>query len=234
MKVEIWSDIACPWCYIGRRRFEGALTQFEHHTEVEVIWRSYQLDPNAPREYAGTVNEMLMQRYGIGRAQAEQMNARVTALAAEEGLDFRIDRSHPVNSLDAHRLLHLAAHHHLQGEMKERLQRAYFTEGLVISDHETLVQLAVDVGLDAGETRRMLAGDAYAAEVRVDARRAQALGSNGVPFFVFDERYAVAGAQPTGTFLIALERTWTDLHKVSDVVDTGREAGVGDEESSAV
>lgn len=222
IKVEIWSDIACPWCYIGRRRFERALTQFEHHTEVEVIWRSYQLDPNAPREYAGTVNEMLVQRYGIGRAQSEQVNARVTALAAEEGLDFRIDRSHPVNSLDAHRLLHLAGHHHLQGEMKERLQRAYFTEGLVISDHETLVQLAVEVGLDADETRHMLESDAYASEVRVDARRAQALGSNGVPFFVFDERYAVSGAQSAETFVMALERTWADLHPAVDAGDTDR------------
>ncbi len=218
MKVEIWSDIACPWCYIGRRRFETALAQLEHRAEVEVIWRSFQLDPNAPVDYTGTVNDMLSQRYGISQTQAEAMNARVTALAAEEGLDFHMERTHPVNSLNAHRLLHLAAAHHVQGEMKERLQRAYFTEGLFISDHETLVRLAGEVGLDPEEARRMLAGDAYADAVRADIRRAQAMGCNGVPFFVFDQKYGVSGAQPAATFVMALERTWADSHQAQITV----------------
>jgi predicted DsbA family dithiol-disulfide isomerase len=213
MQVEIWSDIACPWCYIGRRRFEKALAQFEGRSQVEVTWRSFELDPNAPREYAGTVYDLVTQRYGASREKVEALHRRVTALAAEEGLDYHFERAHPVNSFDAHRLIHLAAHHHLQGEMKERLQRAYFTEGLVISDQGTLAQLAAEVGLDADETRRMLESDAYAAAVRADERRAQALGCDGVPFFVFDERYAVSGAQPVATFVAALERARADSQK---------------------
>lgn len=210
MKVEIWSDIACPWCYIGRRRFEKALNQFEHRAQVEVIWRSFQLDPVAPREYKGTINDMLVEKKGIDRRQAEALHAHVTALAAQEGLDYRFDRVRPGNSFDAHRLLHLAAHHDRQSEMKERLQKAYFTDGLAYSDPETLAQLAVEVGLDADETHKMLETDAYAADVHADVRRAQMLGINGVPFFLFEEKYAVSGAQPVELFLIALERAWAD------------------------
>jgi predicted DsbA family dithiol-disulfide isomerase len=191
-----------------------------------VIWRSYQLDPNAPRDYGGTVNDLLVQRYGMSREQAENTHARVTALAAQEGLDYHMDQAHPVNSLDAHRLIHLAAHHHLQGEMKERLQKAYFTDGLVISDHDTLVQLAVEVGLDMDETRQMLESDAFASAVRADGRQAQALGSNGVPFFVFDEKYAVSGAQPVELFLTALKNTWADLLPVMKLVGADQDAGV--------
>ncbi|NPV55808.1 MAG: DsbA family oxidoreductase [Anaerolineae bacterium] len=212
MKVEIWSDIACPWCYIGRRRFEKALAQFEHRDEVEITWRSFQLDPNAPRDYAGNVNDLVMQRYGMSREKAESANAQVTELAALEGLEYHMERAHPVNSMDAHRLLHLAAKHHLQGEMKERLQKAYFTDGLVISDHKTLVQLAEEVGLNGDETRRMLESDAYIDAVRTDGQRGQVMGINGVPFFVFDEKYGVSGAQPAETFLTALQRVWMDSH----------------------
>jgi predicted DsbA family dithiol-disulfide isomerase len=212
MKVEIWSDIACPWCYIGRRRFEKALDKFEHRDEVEVIWRSYQLDPSAPRDFAGNVNDLLVQRYGMRREKAESTHARVTALAAQEGLEYHLERAHPVNSLDAHRLIHLAAQHHLQSEMKERLQKAYFTDGMVVSDADTLVQLAVEVGLDADETRQMLEGDAFADAVFADEQRAQALGSNGVPFFVLDDKYGVSGAQPAALFLTTLEKAWADSH----------------------
>ena len=208
MKVEIWSDIACPWCYIGRRRFEKALNTFEPRDQVEVIWRSFQLDPNAPRDYAGNVNELLVQRYGMSREQAESTHARVTALATQEGLDYHLELAHPVNSLDAHRLIHLAAEHHLQGEMKERLQKAYFTDGSVISDLKTLVQLAVEVGLEEDETRLMLESNAFTDAVEADIERAQAVGCNGVPFFVFDNKYAISGAQPTALFLSALEKTW--------------------------
>jgi len=210
MRVEIWSDIACPWCYIGRRSFEKALNQFEHRDQVEVIWRSYQLDPNAPRDYAGNVNDLLAQRYGMSREKAESLNVHVSALAAQEGLEYHLDRAHPVNSLDAHRLIHLAADHGLQGQMKERLQKAYFTEGLVVSDLDALVKLAVEVGLDADETRQVLQGNLYADAVRADIRRAQMIGVNGVPFFVLDEKYAVSGAQPVEVFLTALEGAWKD------------------------
>jgi predicted DsbA family dithiol-disulfide isomerase len=210
MKVEIWSDIACPWCYIGRRRFEKALDQFAHPDQVQVIWRSFQLDPDAPRDYAGNVNDLLVQRYRMSREKAENAHAQVTALAALEGLDYRLDHAHPVNSLDAHRLIHLAAQHNLQGEMKERLQKAYFTDGLVVSDPDVLVKLAVEVGLDMNETRQMLAGETFTAAVHADEERAQVLGCNGVPFFVFDEKYAISGAQPVELFLTGLERAWMD------------------------
>jgi predicted DsbA family dithiol-disulfide isomerase len=215
MKVEIWSDIVCPWCYIGRRRFEKALHQFAHHDRVEVIWRSFQLDPNAPRDFAGNVNDLLVQRYRMSREKAESTHAQVTALAALEGLDYHMDHAHPVNSLDAHRLIHLAAKHNLQSEMKERLQKAYFTDGLVISDPDVLVKLAVDVGLEADETRQMLGSERFAAAVRADSERAQALGCNGVPFFVFDEKYAISGAQPVELFLTGLEHAWTDSHPLA-------------------
>jgi predicted DsbA family dithiol-disulfide isomerase len=208
MTIEIWSDIVCPWCYIGRRRFEKALNQFEQRDQVEIIWRSFQLDPNAPRDYAGTAHDFLMQRYSLNRQQAEARHAQVTALAAQEGLEYHFDRAHPVNSFDAHRLLQLAAHHHRQSEMKERLQKAYFTDGLVISDHDTLVQLAVEVGLDAAEVRQMLAGDAYTSDVQADVRRAAMFGIRGVPFFVINEQYGVSGAQDLTVFLNALEQAW--------------------------
>ena len=210
MKVEIWSDIACPWCYIGRRRFEKALDQFAHHAEVEVIWRIYQLDPNAPLDYAGSVNDLLVQRYGMSGEKAELTHIRVTDLAAQEGLDYHLENAHPVNSLDAHRLIHLAAHHQLQGEMKERLQKAYFTEGMVVSDPDTLVQLALEVGLDPDETRQMLASSDYTAAVQADILRGQAFGCDGVPYFIFDEKYAVSGAQPVKLFLSAFERAWAE------------------------
>ncbi len=234
MKVEIWSDIACPWCYIGRRRLEKALDQFDHRDQVEVVWRSYQLDPNAPRDFDGTVNDLLVQRYGMSRAQAEAAHERVTALAAQEGLDYHFESAHPVNSFDAHRLIHLAAEHDQQGAMKERLQRAYFTEGALVSDEDTLVRLAVEVGLDAAEVRSALDGDAYAEAVEADVRRARAIGISGVPFFLFDEKYAVSGAQPSALFSTALERTWADSHPILEVVGGNDDNVTCDDESCAV
>jgi predicted DsbA family dithiol-disulfide isomerase len=211
MQVEIWSDIGCPWCYIGRRRFEKALAQFEHAAAVEVTWRSFELDPNAPRENAGSINDLLMHKYRLSRQQVESMQAQVTLLAVQEGLEFRMDLVQPVNTFDAHRLLHLAASHGLQSEMKERLQRAYFSEGRQVSDHETLVLLAVETGLDAAETRRVLEDpNAYAGEVRADLRKARLLGINGVPFFVLAGKYGVSGAQPTQLLLDALNNAWEE------------------------
>jgi len=225
MQVEIWSDIACPWCYIGRRRFEKALRQFEHRDAVKVIWRSFELDPDAPQDYEGSVDEVLMAKYGMSRAQAQAKHAQITALAAQEGLEYHFERTRRGNSFDAHQLIHLAAQHGLQSEMKERLQKAYFTDGLSFSNPDTLVQLAVEVGLDGDETRRVLEGDAYAVNVRNDERRAQVLGINGVPFFLFNQRYAVSGAQPTELFLTALERTWEEFHPPAGA-ETKQDAGV--------
>jgi len=234
MKVEIWSDIACPWCYIGRRRFETALAQFEHRDQVEIIWRSFQLDPSAPREYAGSINEMLANKYGIDLRQAEAMHDHVTELAAAEGLDYHFERVQYGNSFDAHRLLHFAAHHGLQNQMKERLQKGYFTDGLAYSDPETLVKLAVEVGLDAAEARRVLETDAYAADVRADIRRAQMLGIRGVPFFLFDERFGVSGAQPAGLFLTALEKAWAESHPIIELVGAGSDGEICEDGNCAV
>src|SRR5579859_2872427 len=178
---------------MGRRRFEKALDQFEHRNQVEIMWRSFQLDPGAPREYKGTIHDMLVEKKGIDRRRSEALHAQLTELAAHEGLDYHFERVRPGNSFDAHRLLHLAAHYHLQGQMKERLQKAYFTDGLSYSDPDSLIQLGVEVGLDANEIRTVLESDTYSAAVRADIRRAQILGINGVPFFAFDEKYGVSG-----------------------------------------
>jgi predicted DsbA family dithiol-disulfide isomerase len=208
MKVEIWSDIVCPWCYIGKRRFEAALARFEHQDEVEVTWRSFELDPNASPRSAGTLDELLARKYGQTKEQAAAGHARLTALAAEDGLEYHFDRAQHGNTFDAHRLTHLAASHDLQDVMEERLMRAYFTEGLPISDPDTLVRLAAEVGMDGEEARTVLAGDAYAAETRADEERAAAFGIRGVPFVVVDEAYGVSGAQPAEVFLDALEKGW--------------------------
>jgi predicted DsbA family dithiol-disulfide isomerase len=214
MKVEIWSDIHCPWCYIGKRRFEKALNQFEHRDQVDITWRSFQLDPRAPREYNGTLNDMLAEKKGISPERAQAMHEHVTALAAQEGLDYHFELARVGNSFDAHRLVHLAGEHDLSGKMQERLFRAYFTEGQHVGNADTLAQLAVEVGLDADEVRAMLASDAYAADVRADIQRAGSIGVSGVPFFLFDERYAISGAQPTELFTTALTRAWEDAQKV--------------------
>lgn len=217
MRIEIWSDIACPWCYIGRRRFEKALAQFEQRDAVEVVWRSFQLDPGAPKTFEGSIIDALAETKGISREQSVQMHDHVTALAAQEGLAYHFDRVRPANSFDAHRLLHFALERGKQSEMKERIQKAYFTDGLVISDVDTLVKLAGEVGLDAVETRRVLEDpSAYADKVKADIRKAQMYGINGVPFFVLDERYGVSGAQPSEVFVQALERAWEDRETVEE------------------
>lgn len=208
MKVEIWSDVVCPWCYIGKRRFESALARFPHRDEVDVEWRSFELDPGAPptAELRGSHAEQLQATFGRPRAEIDQMLARVTALAAAEGLDFRFDLNRGGNSFDAHRLLHLAKAHGRQDPLKERLDRGTFTEGLAVSDHDELTALAVETGLDEAEVREVLAGDRYADAVRDDQAQARAYGINGVPFFVLDGRYGVSGAQPADLFLEALTR----------------------------
>jgi predicted DsbA family dithiol-disulfide isomerase len=234
MKVEIWSDIACPWCYIGRRRFEKALGQFEHGDQVEVIWRSFELDPYAPKEYPGTVTDMLVEKKGIDRRRAEAMNQHVTDLAAQEGLEYHLETARVGNSFDAHRLIHLAAYYNLQDAMKERIQKAYFTESQSFSDHDTLVRLAVEVGLDADEVRSTLETNAYAEAVRNDERRAAMIGVTGVPFFLFDERYAVSGAQPTELFLTAFNRAWADSHPIVELVSGDADAGACDDGACVV
>ena len=181
MHVEIWSDIACPWCFVGKRRFEAALAAFEHRDDVRVTWRSFELDPGAPPERAGDRAEHLASKYGSSVEQARAMQDQMTATAAGEGLDFHFETSRGGNTFDAHRLVHLAALHGRQDAMKERLMRGYLSEGELMSDHAALQRLAADVGLDADEVRDTLATDRFAAAVREDERTAAALGVSAVP-----------------------------------------------------
>ncbi len=217
MKVEIWSDVVCPWCYIGKRRFESALADFEHRDQVEVIWRSYQLDPQASRASGEKVTEMLAQKYGVSLEQAAKMHARVSAVAAQEGLVYHLDQAQHANTFDAHRLLHLAAERGLQQEAEERFFHAYFTEGKALGDAETLVQLASELGIAEDEARAALDSDAYADAVRADIRRARMFGIQGVPFFAIDEQYGVSGAQPSEVLQEVLEQAWAESHPLIKV-----------------
>ena len=210
MNVEIWSDIACPWCYVGKRRLEAALAGFEHRDDVTVTWRSFELDPVAPRERAVDGATHLAEKYGTSVEQARAMQQRMTDTAAADGLDFRFDLARAGNSFDAHRLVHLAAAHGRQDAMEERLMRAYLTEGELMSDHATLERLATEVGLPADEVRDMLATDRFAAGVRDDEQTATSFGITAVPFFVVDRRIGAAGAQPPEVLGELLRRAWAD------------------------
>ena len=208
MEIEIWSDIACPWCYIGKRRFETALAEFEHRDDVRVTWRSFELDPAAPAEREGDRAERLAEKYGMTVEQAREMGRQMTETAAAEGLDFRFDIQRSGTTFDGHRVIHLAGEHDLQDAMKERLLRAYFTEGELMSDHDTLIRLATEVGLDADETRAMLASDRFAAEVRDDERTATQFGISAVPTFVVDRAIGASGAHPPEAMLQLLHQGW--------------------------
>lgn len=229
MNVEIWSDVVCPWCYIGKRRFEAALEQFPHRDEVTVTYRSFELDPRKAQNSDGTLNEHLARKLGVSIQQAARMNARVAGLAAEVGLDYHLDIARPSNTFDAHRLIHLGAAHGVQGAVKERLMRAYFTEGAPVGETDTLVKLAAEVGLDTDEARATLESDAYAEDVRDDEHRAAEFGITGVPFYVLDEQYGVSGAQPTEFFLEALQTTWKASHPLTMISPVTAGGGGGDE-----
>ncbi|MDW5325211.1 DsbA family oxidoreductase [Plantactinospora sp. KLBMP9567] len=210
MQLEVWSDIVCPWCYLGKRRLETALGQFEYADEVEVVWRSFQLDPSYPKGEPRPVPEALRSKLGASAAQVAAMQGHVTSLAAEEGLDYHLDQSIMANTFDAHRLTHLAREYGLGAELHERLMRANLIEAENVDDPETLVRLATEVGVPAEAARRVLAGDEYATDVEADIAQARAFGANGVPFFVLDRRYGISGAQPTEAFLSALRTAHQD------------------------
>ena len=217
VQVEIWSDVVCPWCYIGKRRFERALAAFPHRDDVEVVWRAFELDPGAPefvpgRRPVGTVDR-LAQKYGVGRAGALEMTRQVTGIAAGEGLEYDLEHAVAGNTRTAHRLLHAALHEGgpaLQGAVQERLLRGYFTERVDVSDPDALTRLATEAGLPEAEAGLVAHGNAYADEVDADIAQAHAYGANGVPFFVLDRRYGVSGAQPLEVFTRALAQAWAD------------------------
>lgn len=210
MRVEIWSDVVCPWCYIGKRRFEKALARFDHSEEVEVVWRSFELHPEHPKGVREPLEESLAAKIGGTVEQVRAMNDRVKTLAAAEGLDYDFERYTLVNTFDAHRLTHLAQAHGLGAELHERFLRAQLIEGEVLDDADTLVRLSAEVGVPEDDARLVLEGDDYTTEVNRDIRELRALGGNGVPFFVIDRRYGVSGAQPTEVFLRALETARAD------------------------
>jgi len=210
MKIEIWSDIACPWCYVGKRRFEAALTDFPHRDELQIIWRSFELNPTAPPRAERPTVELIAAKYGMPVARAQAMMDDMTATGAADGIAFRFDRSISGNTFDAHRLLHLAATHGLREAMVERLFAAYFTDGEAIADRDTLARLADEVGLDEAAVRDMLASNAYAADVRADEARAGQLGITGVPFFAIDEKFGISGAQSAKVITDALMQAFAE------------------------
>jgi predicted DsbA family dithiol-disulfide isomerase len=212
LQVSIWSDIACPWCYVGKRRFDAALARFEHTSQVDVTWRSFELDPSAPRvrpmqDYA----QRLATKYGQTREQAQARIDQLVSLARAEGITLDFQRIQPGNTFDAHRLLHWAHNHGKQAALKERLLAAYLSEGQPIGEHATLLSAAAAVGLDVDEALATLSNDGYADEVRNDEAEARALGIQGVPCFVLAGRYAIEGAQPTDTMLLGLQRAFREL-----------------------
>jgi predicted DsbA family dithiol-disulfide isomerase len=225
MNIEIWSDIACPWCYVGKRRFEQALESFEHRDDVTVTWRSFELDPTAPAERPESHAEHLADKYGGGLAGAQRMLDTMTETAAAVGLDFDFANSRGANTFDGHRLIHFAAGHGKQDEMKERLLKAYFSDGELVSDHDTLVRLAGEIGLDEAAARDALVSGAGADEVREDEHLAQRIGIRGVPFFVADRQVGVSGAQEPEVMLDFLRQAWERRPSPIEVVVAGDACG---------
>ena len=207
MRVDIWSDIVCPWCYIGERRFARGLAGFEHRDEVDVVYRSFELDPSIPKGQATPVREMLAAKYGLSPAEAGQAEARVAALAAAEDLGFTADRA-TGNTFDAHRLVHLGRERGAAGPLLRRLYRAYFAEGRPVFDLGTLAEVAAEAGLDPGRAQQALEDGSYGDAVRADEDQARALGITGVPFCVIDGKFGISGAQPAEAFTQALQQIW--------------------------
>jgi predicted DsbA family dithiol-disulfide isomerase len=225
LSLEVWSDIACPWCYVGKRRLEAALAHFPQRAQTRLRWRSFQLDPAAPRVQDSQVSyaERLGRKYGTTPAQAQQMIDRMVQTAQADGLrmDFSIIR--PGNTFDAHRILHLARTKGLQNALKERLFRAYLCEGAKIGEAETLLALSVESGLDADDVQGVLSTDLYAEDVRADQDQARAFGISAVPFFLLGRRYGVSGAQPAELLAEALQKAWDEA--ASDQVIEGEVCG---------
>jgi predicted DsbA family dithiol-disulfide isomerase len=212
LRVDVWSDLACPWCYVGKRRLESAIGRLPSPGDVEVVWRSFELDPEAPRVRRARTSyaERLARKYRASLDQANAMIARMTSVGAAEGLTFRFDRVRPGNTFDGHRVLHLARERGVQAAVKERLMRAYFTEGEAIGDRKALARLSGEAGLDPDEVRRVLAGDAYADAVRADEGEARRHDVHAVPFFGIADAYGLTGAQPVETMHASLLQAWTE------------------------
>jgi predicted DsbA family dithiol-disulfide isomerase len=215
MKVEIWSDVMCPFCYIGKRKFENALAQFPHKADVEVVWKSFQLNPDMKTDPNMSTVQYLADAKGWTLDHAKGMTNHVSNLAKQVGITFNMDKAVVANSFDAHRFLHFAQQKNVQNQAKERLLAAYFTEGANTADHEVLIRIGVEVGLNADELRAVLNSDQFGDEVKHDIYEAHQVGVHGVPFFVLGEKYAVSGAQESTVFLQALNQTWAEVGKMT-------------------
>lgn len=213
MQIEIWSDIMCPFCYIGKRKFETALAQFPDKENIEVIWKSFQLAPGLKTQPGKNIHQFLSEHKEISVQQAKSLNDQVAYTANQAGLDYEFDKTIPANTFNAHRLSHLAKHDGLQNEMEEKLFAAYFTEGKNVDDTQTLVQLGTETGLDSAEVKKTLESNKYADEVRSDIYEAQQAGIHGVPFFLFDRKLTVSGAQDSRVFLETLEKSFGKWRK---------------------
>jgi predicted DsbA family dithiol-disulfide isomerase len=216
LQIDVWSDIACPWCYVGKRRLEGALQEFPH--DVKVVWHAFELDPSAPKERDPSIShaERLAKKYGMSVEQARRNTERLTDVAKGEGLAFDFERIRSGNTFDAHRLVQLGKVRGRQAAVEEQFFSAYLEQGALMSDHGTLSRLAVEAGLDEGEVADVLASDRFSEEVRADEARAHELGISGVPCFVLDERFAVSGAQSREVMLSALHQAWEQREQAEE------------------
>ena len=226
MQIEIWLDVICPWCYIGKRHFEKALAQFGHRENANIIWRSFELDPNAPPQYPVSLEELLARKYGVSLQQASLMNARVTGIAHEAGLEYSLANASPGNTFDAHRLLHFASARQLGERAIERIMQAYFREGLAISDRAALARLAPEFGITESDALEMLESDDYSGAVCADESRAAEFGITSVPFFLFDEKSGISGALPVEVFAEALQQAWDGSSNLQNLVSTAAQGGL--------
>lgn len=219
MKVEIWSDIMCPFCYIGKRNFEAALKAFDAKNEIEIEWKSFQLDPTIPKSFEKKMStfEYLSERKGMSVEKAIELHSNVTEMARNVGLTYNFDQSVVANSFDAHKLIQFAKTKALGDAAEESLFKAYFTDGKDMSDHSTLVELSNEIGLNEKEVISALASEEYATKVNFDISEGSQLGVTGVPFFVFDRKYAISGAQPVDTFLNALKQSYTESQNQGEI-----------------
>lgn len=225
MRIDVWSDLVCPFCHLGRRHLELALADFEHAAAVEVVWHSYELDRNAPAIGAGSVIEQVAAKYGVSREQMEITHRQMAEAAAAVGLEFAWDKLVASNSYDAHRLIHAARDAGLEDEVTERIMRAWYSEGRAIGDHGVLRALATGAGLSAEVVDDVLGSDDYGIDVRTDEAMAGQIGITGVPTFVLDQKYAVTGAQPPQLLLQAIEHAWADQGNRPELPDGGGCAG---------
>ncbi len=218
LSIDVWSDIACPWCYVGKRSLEAALAQFPHRDRVDLTWRAFELDPAAPKRRDSNVSpaQRLASKYGMPVEQAKARMDQLIATATGDGLDLKLHDVRSGNTFDAHRLVHLAHAHGKGDAAKERLFKAYMTDGENVGDHEVLLRIAGELGLPETEVREMLAGSAYTDAVRADEAEAQALGIRGVPCFVVDRRLGVSGAQPAENLLEVLTQAWNELPETAE------------------